>query len=93
MTYIPKPGQEPVKENLRPLTVLIERTKIFSTTILITLEDAMQVWIPLEQVGFMQGWQIILHITRVYQRIGYTVGRREMVYGCGLGEGFQQGVA
>ena len=52
--------------------MLNERTKILSMTILITLEDAMQIWIPQQQVGFMKGRQIISHITRVYQRIQDT---------------------
>ena len=45
VTCIPKLGQEPIIEILTPLTMLNERTKIFSMTILITLEDAIKVWI------------------------------------------------
>ena len=71
-THVSKKNRPPVVSNIRPLTMLNEQAKIYSTAILVSIEDMMQLLVPQQQVGFMKKRQIMRHVARWLQRVENT---------------------
>ena len=71
-THVPKKNRPLVVANMRPLTMLNERAKIYSTAILVSIEDMMPQLVPLQQVGFMKKRPMMSHMARWLQRIENT---------------------
>ena len=57
---------------MRPLTMLNERAKIYSTALLVAVEDMMQQLMPQQQVGFMKKRQTMSHVARWLWRVENT---------------------
>ena len=81
----PRKIDPPVVSNMRPLTMLNERAKIYSTSVLVAVEDIMQQLVPQQQVGFMKKRQMMSDVTRWLRRIKNTQwGAERWVFGADL---------
>ena len=69
---MPKKNISPVVINMRLLTMVNERAKIYSTAVLVSIEDMMQQLVPQQQVGFTKKQQMMSHVGRWLQRIKNT---------------------
>ena len=71
-THVPKKNGPPVVSNMRSLTMLNERAKIYSTAVLVAIEDMMQQLVLQQQSGFMKKRQMMSHVARWLQCIENT---------------------
>ena len=71
-THGPKENRPPVVSNMRPLTMPNERAKIYSTAVLVSIEDMMQQLVPSQQVRFMKKRQTMSHVPKWLRRIENT---------------------
>ena len=84
-THVPKKHRPPVVSNMRPLRMLNERANIYSTAILVSIEDMMQQLVPQQQVGFMKKRQMMSRVARWLQRVeNMQLGAERWFFGADL---------
>ena len=76
-THVPKKNRPPVVSNMRPLTMLNERVKIYSMAVLVSIEDMMQQLVPQQQVGFLRKRQMMSHVASWLQQMENMQGGAE----------------
>ena len=84
-------NRPPVVANMRPLAMLNERAKIYSTTVLKSIENMMQQLVPPQQVGFLKKWQMMGLVAMWLQRVENTQwGAKRWFFGADLQKAYDK---